>query len=80
MIIPGRKPMTAERVQLRLTVDASRYVAEFRSNAEGPFKPPRPANSSAANEQVSLQCYHGPANAKHWIAFDDFRIWQLPDE
>jgi nicotinamidase-related amidase len=81
MILPGRKPMTAERVQLRLTVDASRYVAEFRSNAEGPFQTAATGElPPAASEQVSLQCYHGPANAQHWIAFDDFRIWQLPDE
>jgi nicotinamidase-related amidase len=79
MVIPGRKPMTHESVQLRLTVDASSYIAEFRPNAQGHFQtaafgelPP------SSNEQVSLQCYHGPADAEHWIQFDDFRIWQLP--
>jgi nicotinamidase-related amidase len=78
MILPGRKPMTRETVQLRLTVNANRFLAEFRPNAEGPFQtagtgelPPAP------DEQISLQCYHGPPDAEHWIRFDDFRIWQL---
>jgi hypothetical protein len=81
MMIPGRKPMTHELVQLRLTVDAGRYVAEFRPNAEGPFLTAASGDlSPATNEQISLQCYHGPTNAAHWIRFDDFRIRQLHDD
>jgi nicotinamidase-related amidase len=81
MIIPSRKSMTHESVQLRLTVDASSYLAEFRPNAEGPFLHAATGElPPASNEQVSLQCYHGPPDAEHWIRFDDFRIWQLHDE
>jgi nicotinamidase-related amidase len=80
MILPGRKSMTHETVQLRLTVDANSFLAEFRPDAQGPFQtagtgelPPAPA------EQISLQCYHGPLDDEHWIRFDDFRIWHLHD-
>ena len=80
MIIPGRKPMTNEIVQLRLTVDAKSYLAEFRPNAQGPFiTAARGELPVAPDEQISLQCYHGPPEGEHWIRFDDFRIRQRPD-
>ena len=31
------------------------------------------------SDQVSVQCYHGPADTSHWIRFDDFRIRKLED-
>ena len=80
MMIPSRKPMPAKSVQLRLIVDGSDYVAQFRPNGKGPFQvaakgklPPQ------RNDQVSIQCYNGPPNAEHWIRFDDFRISKLPE-
>jgi len=77
-IIPGRKPMDAKTVQLRLVVDGERWTAQYRPNATGEFltaaegklPPPR-------DDQVSIQGYHGPPDAQHWIRFDDFRILQL---
>jgi len=78
MIIPGRKPMTAESVRLRLVVDADSWTAQYQPDAKGPFleaakgKLPPPGE-----DQVSIQCYNGPPDAEHWIRFDDFRIVQL---
>ena len=80
MIIPGRKPMASETVQLRLIVTADSFVAQFRPDARGEFhtaaegKLPPPGD-----DQVSIQCYNGPANAEHWIRFDDLRILELPE-
>jgi hypothetical protein len=80
MIIPGRKPMTSGTVQLRLIVTGDGFVAQFRPNAEGEFQTAETGSLPApANDQVSIQCYNGPADAEHWIRFDDFRISQLPD-
>jgi len=81
MMIPSRKPMTHEKVQLRLTVDAKSYLAEFRPNAEELFETAAQGElAPAPNEQISLQCYHGPTDKDHWIRFEDFRIWRLPSE
>ena len=80
MIIPGRKAMTNEMVQLRLIVTADAWTAQFRPDAKGEFqtadqgKLPPPGD-----DQVSIQCYHGPTDAEHWIRFDDFRILKLAD-
>lgn len=80
VIIPGRKPMTNDTVQLRLIVDKENYIAQYRPNAEGEFltattgKLPPPDN-----DEVSIQCYHGSNDSDRWIKFDDFRIVKLKD-
>ncbi len=103
MIIPGRKPMTNEMVQLRLIVTHDSWTAQFRplpvpaSSAPRPSplapsqSPPAPQPSGdfqtadqgklppPGDDQVSLQCYHGPPDAEHWIRFDNFRIVKLAD-
>jgi len=78
MIIPGRKPMTNETVQLRLEVDAKTWKALFRPEAKGDYVLAGTGELPLANQdQVSIQCYHGPADRPHWIRFDDFRILKL---
>jgi hypothetical protein len=80
MIIPSRKPMPSETVQLRLVVDGNDYIAQFRANAEGEFQTAATGKLPApGDDQVSIQCYNGPAKVEHWIRFDDFRISQLPE-
>jgi hypothetical protein len=80
IIIPGRKPMSSETVQLRLIVTGGDFIAQFRPNAEGEFQTAETGTLPApANDQVSIQCYNGPADAEHWIRFDDFRISELPE-
>ncbi|MHC4166876.1 MAG: 3-keto-disaccharide hydrolase [Planctomycetota bacterium] len=79
MIIPGRKPMTSQTVQLRLIVTADSFVAQFRPDAAGEFQTAAKGKLPApGDDQVSIQCYNGPPNAEHWIRFDDFRILELP--
>jgi hypothetical protein len=80
MIIPGRKLMVSKTVQLRLIVTSDSFTAQFRPNAEGEFQTAAKGKLPAPNnDQVSIQCYNGPADAEHWIRFDDFRISKLPD-
>lgn len=75
MMIPGRKPMTNETVQLRLVVDGDAFVAQFRPDAKGEFQTAAEGKlPPPGDDQVSIQCYNGPADAEHWIRFDDFRI------
>ncbi len=81
MIIPGRKLMTKDTVQLRLIVTADTFTAQYRPEAKGEFltvttgKLPLPGA-----DQVSIQGYHGPDDAEDWIRFDDFRILQLTEK
>lgn len=80
VIIPGRKAMTNETVQLRLVVAGESWTAQFRPNGQGEFQTAATGKlPSPGNDQVSLQGYHGPPGAAHWIRFDDFRILHLPE-
>jgi hypothetical protein len=77
-IIPGRKPMSAEMVQLRLVVTADGWTAQYRPDAKGDFLTAAEGKLPApGKDEVSIQCYNGPPDAAHWIRFDDFRILRL---
>jgi regulation of enolase protein 1 (concanavalin A-like superfamily) len=81
VIIPGRVPVPTdqfETIQLRLIVAADTWTAQFRSNMDSEFQ--TAANGKlppSNNDQVSIQCYHGPTDAEHWIRFQDFRIQRI---
>ncbi|MCP4613495.1 MAG: DUF1080 domain-containing protein [Planctomycetes bacterium] len=80
MIIPGRKPVSSETVQLRLIVTKDSFIAQYRPGSRGKFQTADTGKLPAPNnDQVSIQCYNGPVNAEHWIRFDDFRILKLPE-
>ncbi|MBN2293299.1 MAG: GH32 C-terminal domain-containing protein [Pirellulales bacterium] len=77
-IIPGKVPMPSKSVQLRLVVSGNKYIAQFRPNGKGEFLTAASGSLPPVNnDQVSIQCYHGPTDAEHWIRFDDFRITKL---
>ena len=79
-IIPGKKPMPSEKVQLRLIVSSNKFVAQFRPDCRGKFQTAATGTLPLpGDDQVSIQCYNGPADAEHWIRFDDFRILKLPE-
>lgn len=78
VIVPGAKPMDAATVQLRLIVTAETWTAQFRPDAKGEFQTAATGKLPApGKDEVSIQCYNGPADAEHWVRFDDFRILQL---
>jgi hypothetical protein len=79
-IIPGKVPMDAERVQFRVIVTADSFTAQFRPDAKGDWQTAAAGKlPPPGKDEVSIQCYNGPADAEHWIRFDDFRIVQLSD-
>lgn len=79
-IIPGRKPMGAETVQLRLIVTAHGWTAQYRPGGKGEFQIAAAGKLPASDkDQVSIQCYNGPPDAEHWIRFDHFRILKMAD-
>jgi hypothetical protein len=79
-IIPGKKPMPGEKVQLRLIVNGNDFLAQFRPDGKGKFQTAATGTlPPPGDDQVSIQCYNGPADAEHWIRFDDFRIVKLPE-
>mgnify|MGYP001163979486 FL=1 len=77
-IIPGKQPMSTKSVRLRLIVTANSWEATYQPEGESEFKvaatgelpPPQ-------NDQVSIQCYHGPEGGEHWIRFEDFCIKKI---
>lgn len=80
-IIPGKVPMEAQSVQLRLVVTTDSFVAQFRPDARGTFQTAATGKLPPPNkDEVSIQCYNGPADAEHWIRFDDFRVADLEPE
>ncbi len=79
-IIPGKVPMDSKSVQLRLVVTGDSVTAQFRPDGKGEFKTAASGKLPApGKDEVSIQCYNGPANAEHWIRFDDFRIIELAE-
>ena len=79
-IIPGKKPMGAKSVELRLIVTADSWTAQYRPEGKGEFQTAATGKLPAPNkDQVSIQCYNGPPDAEHWIRFDDFRILKMAD-
>lgn len=79
-IIPGRKPMDAKSVQLRLIVTADHWTAQYRPDGKGKFLTAADGSLPApGKDQVSIQCYNGPPDAKHWIRFSNFKIQRLAD-
>ena len=77
-VFPGRMPMDKQTVTLRLIVGKERWIARFRPEGQESFqKAAEGAMPSGAKDQVSIQCYHGPADKEHWIRFDDFRILRM---
>jgi hypothetical protein len=77
-IIPGKVPAPEKTVRFRLLVTEEKYTAQFQPDAKGEFKTVASGNLvTSAEEQVSIQCYQGPADAEHWIRFDDFRIVEV---
>ena len=80
MIIPGRKAMTNATVELRLVVSGSAWTAQLRPAGKGEFQTAATGELPGPdNDEISIQCYHGPPDAEHWIRFDDFRIVRLGD-
>jgi regulation of enolase protein 1 (concanavalin A-like superfamily) len=80
MIIPGRKPIDSESVQLRLIVTSDSWTAQYRAAGQGEYQTAAEGKLDAAQkDQVSIQCYHGPTDQEHWIRFDDFRILGIAD-
>lgn len=91
-IIPGETPMDAQTVRLRLSVHGEQFVAQYQPDAKGDFKTAATGRFGApgripaagklpveegSGDQVSLQCFEGPADAEHWVRFDDFRLIRI---
>ena len=77
-IIPGKVPAPEKTVRLRLLVTKDKYTAQFQPGPKGEFKTVASGDlAPGAEEQVSIQCYNGPANAEHWMQFTGFRIEEV---
>lgn len=77
-IIPGRVPTEQKTVRLRLVVKDNKYTALFLEEGEDQYRVAAEGDLAAGGENhISIQCYHGPENADHWMRFSDFKILRL---
>jgi hypothetical protein len=75
IVMPGNKPVGDDAVQLKLEVEGPQIRAYYRTEFAGPYLLAGEGQlPQSDNEQVSIQCYHGPTDAEHWIRFTDFRV------
>lgn len=81
-VFPGKVPMKEKSVQLRLIVNGRRIIGQYRTGKDEPYATAVEAELPPAGEkdEISLQTYHGPADAEHWMRFDDFRIVELAEQ
>jgi hypothetical protein len=74
-IIPGRQPMEAQSVRLRLLVSADSWEAQYCPEGQSEFQTAATGDlPEPGDDQVSIQCYNGPPEAEHWIRFEQFCI------
>ena len=79
-MIPGKVPTSTNTVQLRLVFAGEQFTMQFRPDGKGEFKTVGTRTLPVApDEQISIQCYNGPADEEHWMRFDDFRILELTE-
>ncbi len=79
VIVPGFAATEKDTVRLRLVVDEGRYQAQFRQEGEEEYHTVQEGELPVGeDDQISIQTYHGPADADHWMQFRDFRILRLP--
>ena len=79
VVIPNHVPTERETVRLRLVVEGNRYRAQFREESEEEYRTVAEGELPVGeDDQISIQTYHGPADADHWMRFRDFRILRLP--
>ncbi len=75
VIMPGNHEIENVPVELRLEAQGRHIQAFYRTDFNGPFVLAGEGGlPSAALEQISLQCYHGPDDSEHWIRFGSFRV------
>ncbi|MCW5551479.1 MAG: hypothetical protein KIS67_04855 [Verrucomicrobiae bacterium] len=79
-VFPGKVPTNTRTVQLQLVLSSGKYEARFRPDGKGEFQTAATGElPPGTDEQISLQCYHGPPESEHWMRFDDFRILELSE-
>ncbi len=77
-VIPGRIPTEKRTVRLRLVVKDNKYTALFRQGVEEAYQTAAEGDLAVGKEnQISIQCYHGPEESNHWMRFSDFRILKI---
>ena len=80
VIVPGKVPVDDVPVRLRLEIAGNRYTAKFRPEGKEEFTTAAEGDLPLPEkDEVSLQGYHGPADADHRVRFDDFRVLRLKD-
>jgi hypothetical protein len=81
-IIPGKTRIETPSVRLRLMVRGDEWEAQYRPEWIEDYQTAAAGKLPAPDgkpDEVSLQCYQGPADAEHWMGFDDFRVWRLAE-
>ena len=80
-IFPGKVPVEAKSVKLRLTVVGQNVVAEYCCDGESSFRRVYEGRLDVGpNDRVGVQCWNGPRDNKtQWARFEYFRVEKLSD-
>lgn len=77
----SKTPMKKKTVRLRLEIDGDDFRGKFQPAAKGDWKDAGGKTlPKGGKSQISIQCYHGPEDAEHWIRFEKFRVVKLEDK
>ena len=78
-IFPGDVSIQQEKVRLRLLVSAHLWIAQYHFENNLEFHTAATGELPLQNnDHVSIQCFHGPQNAEHWVRFENFQIKYIP--
>jgi hypothetical protein len=78
VIVPGKVSAEKLAVRLRLVVGEGRFIAQYRQEGEEEFKIAAEGELVIAEgDKISVQGYHGPADAGHRVRFSEFSVSTL---
>lgn len=76
----SKTPMKKKTVRLRLEIDGDDFRGKFQPDAKGEWQDAGGKTlPKGGKSQISIQCYHGPEDAEHWIRFEKFRVVKLKE-
>ena len=77
-IFTGDVSIQQQKVRLRFIVSRDLWKAQYHFEKRAEFKTAASGKlPTPKNDSVSIQCYNGPANAEHWVRFENFQIKQI---
>ena len=77
-VFPGKVPIKGNEIFLRLTASGENVKAEFKTDAEGEYKPAFEGKLPAyeEGEKIGIQFWNGSPDKEHWVKLRHFKIFK----